>query len=93
MGVVFGKDRAHGGNAEGPAEAAAAMEAELETQLNDLQVNESIGANVDEIEAKYKANCQVNNLNILLFSLTVIFLFFIVAVFMRKMTLLYLLYF
>ena len=69
------------------------MEAKLQTQLNDLQVNESIGANVDEIEAEYEADSQVYNLNMLLFSLTIIFLFSIIVVFMRKMTLLYLLYF
>ena len=70
MGVVFGKDRAHGGNAEDPAEAVAAMEAELQTQLNDLQVNESIGANVDEIEAEYEADSQVY-IHMLLFSLII----------------------
>ena len=36
-----------GANAKDPTEVVTAMGAELETQLTDLEVNESIGANVD----------------------------------------------
>ena len=59
MGVVFGKDRAQGVNAEDSAEAVAALEAELQTQLNDMHVHESTDANVDEIEAEFDSNSQV----------------------------------
>ena len=48
------------------------MEAKLETQLNNLQVNESIGVNMDEIEAEYEADSQVY-IHMLLFLLTIIF--------------------
>ena len=72
LGVVYGKDRADGGNVEGPTKAVVAMEAKLETQLNNLQVNESIGVNMDEIEAEYEADSQVY-IHMLLFLLTIIF--------------------
>ncbi|MED6221055.1 hypothetical protein PIB30_050734 [Stylosanthes scabra] len=59
LGVVFGKDRAQGGNnAENIAQAIANMEVEREANFSDLQVNENIQVNLDEAEAEFEADSE-----------------------------------